>query len=152
MQEPRGKSCLLELFTVTKCCLLALFPWLFHGGSACRGLRPPTSVINGKTKTCTPPQHTQTSLCNTGLFADLHTLTRELPPHILWMRMSQNTGMWGPLGKWAVGNATCMLGEQPVFSSGGKCSEKAMSTSHVGDCQKEGKSCHHPFWHKNNVQ
>lgn len=117
MQEPRGGSCLLEFHTMTKCCLPALFPWLVQGGSARSGLRPPTSVINGKNKKQNLPPHTQTqtSICSTGLFADLHTLTQELPPHTLWIRMSQNTGMWGPLGKRAVQNATCTLGERLAF-------------------------------------
>lgn len=31
-----------------------------------------------------------------------------------------------------------------TLSSWGKCSEKATSTSHMGNCRKEGELCHHP--------
>lgn len=47
-------------------------------------------------------------------FIVLHILTQELPPHILWIRMSQNTGMWELLGNRGVQSATCTLGEQQL--------------------------------------
>lgn len=96
----------VEVEAMTECCLLALLPWLVQGGSAYSRLRPPISVINEK-KDNPKPRYAALDF-----LAVLLTLTQELPPHILWIRMSQNAGTWGPLGKQGVWSATCTVGEQ----------------------------------------
>lgn len=99
----------VEVEAMTECCLLAL-------SMACSQWQRPqwaqTSHLSHLKKPA--PRPPKPHFVALDYFIVLHILTQELPPHILWIRMSQNTGMWELLGNRGVQSATCTLGEQQL--------------------------------------